>query len=125
MNQEYVMRNANFMHRTLQIDYLNFDKIMEEVMQQSNRCLKCKGSNFQYPDNNPRSSIHTSGDSPDFFICTGLVCWVATCLDCGAKISIYISYDYDIKRGFEVTRGDFFLDENGNYGHFSRNNIMY
>jgi len=105
------------MRRILQIVYLNFDKKMEEVMQQSNRCLKCEGANIQHPVNIPKSSIHSLGDSPNFFTCTGLVCWKATCLDCGTEIAIHSSYNYDVERGFEVNSGDFFLDENGNYGH--------
>ena len=121
MDKEFMIKKGKIMHRILQIDYLNFDKKMKEVMQKNNRCLKCNGTNIQYPVNSPKSRIHSFGDSPNFFTCTGLICWKATCLDCGMEIAIHSSYDYDVERGFEVNSGDFFLDENGNYGHSLRN----
>ena len=116
-----MLKKAKFMRRILQIVYLNFDKKREEVMLQNNRCPQCQGINIKYPNNNPRSNIHSFGDSPNFFTCSGLVCWKATCLDCGMGIPIHSSYDYDVKKGFEVNGGDFFLDKNGNYGHSKRN----
>ena len=120
MDKEFIIKKAKFMYRILQIVYLNFDKKMEEVMLQTNRCPECEGTNIQRPVNSPKSNIHSFGDSPNFFTCNGLVHWKATCLDCGKDISIHSSYDYDAKRGFEVNSGDFFLDENGNYGHSLR-----
>lgn len=120
MDKEFITKKARLMHRILQIDYLNFDKKMDEVMSQNNRCPECQGINIQYPINNPKSNIHSFGDSLNFFTCTGLVCWKATCLDCRKSIPIHSSYDYDVTRGFEVSSGDFFLDENGNYGHSFR-----
>ena len=117
MDKEFIKQKAKCMYRILQIVYLNFDKKMEEVMLQSNRCPECEGTNIQYPVNNPKSNIHSFGDSPDYFTGTGLVCWKATCRDCGREIPIYSNYNYDVKKGFEVNSGDFFLGENGNYGH--------
>ncbi|MCH9659118.1 hypothetical protein K0U27_10625 [archaeon] len=118
MDKEFIIKKAEFMQRVLQIVYLNFDKKMEEITLQNNQCPKCRGINIQHPDNNPKSNIHSFGDSSNFFTCSGLVCWKAICLDCGTEIPIHSSYDYDIKRGFEVNSGDFFLDEDENYVHY-------
>ena len=120
MNKKFITKNAKFMRRILQIVYQNFDKKQEEIMSQNNRCPNCQGANIQNPTNNPKSHIHSFGDSTNFFTCSGLVCWKAVCLDCEMKIPIHSSYDYDIKNGFEVNSGDFFLDEHGNYGHSKR-----
>ena len=121
MNEEFIIKKAEIMRRILQIVYLNFDKKREEVSLQENRCPKCEGINIQYPTNNPKSNIHSFGDSSNFFTCHGLACWKATCLDCKMEILIHSSYDYDVKKGFEIVGGDFFLDKNRNCGHSKRN----
>lgn len=120
MDKKFIMKKAEFMRRILQIVYLNYEKKIGEVMLQGNRCPECKGINIQYPVNSPKSNIHTSGDSPNYFTSNALVCWTATCLDCGKEIPIHSSFDFDIEKGFEVYSGDFFLDKNGNYGHSLR-----
>lgn len=120
MDKKFIIEKSKIMQRVLQIVYLNFDKKMQEVELQGNRCPKCQQYNIQYPKNNPKSNIHSWGDSPNFFTSHGLVCWTATCCECNTEISIHSSYDYDIKKGFEVSGGDFFLAENGDYGHSKR-----
>lgn len=120
-------KNAEFIHRTLQIlCVFGFESKMIETQQQHNRCYKCHGYNIKYPHNVPRGSLISSGDNFIEFNCSGTIIWMATCNDCGTDLPISTQYCYNSKSGVVVIHRDSFLSDNGWYGHYrsSRENLV-
>ena len=95
---------------------------MDEIQNQNNVCFNCNSHNIKYPKNGRGATVHTQGNSKDFFNSQGTIDWIATCNDCGNEMFIAIQYDYDIKSGFTVKSFDFLMDEMGNCGHSKTNN---
>lgn len=120
MLKKNITQKLEIMHRELKNCHMDFDKMIEEIKLQRNRCPECQQKNIQYPENIPKLNIYSWGDGTNWFTSYGLLRWTATCLECKADIPIYISCNYDIKKEFEINIVDSFLDENGDYGHTKR-----
>lgn len=113
-----MQKNSGLVFRMLQILYLYTDYKINEISCNFNKCPKCESVIKEYDVAKiPQSNIHSWGDSPIHFDCNGILHWSITCNNCNEETSIGTQYLFDIQKGCKVTKFDFFLDENGCYGH--------
>ena len=118
MNKQFMQEHSKPIFRALMIVAIYSEDKLREVSKNSNRCPKCESEITDYTISKPpRISVQSFGDSSSFYTCHGTIIWNVPCHECGDKNFVVTEYDYDIQKGFRVTKSDFFMDERGWFGH--------
>ena len=117
MNKEYIKQKSQLLFRVIQILSVYQHKKLEEIQQQSNICSDCESDEIIYVHGYDGTNIHSFGDSDDFFQGTSMIRWTGYCNKCGNEMPFYTQYEYHVGSHFTRKKGDFFMDENGNFGH--------